>query len=133
MDRKDTGGGRGGGILTYVGDGLRVTEQTDELLSKFNQATCISIDTKNGPYKIFTIYRPPSSNEDNNSALNRLIAAMSSGRAVFVGDFNFRQIDWDNSRMYELDRHAESFLDTVTDSFLTQCVCVCVCVILQRS
>ena len=41
LDRTDTTDGRGGGILTYVKEGILAHEEQSDVLERFNQGTCL--------------------------------------------------------------------------------------------
>ena len=66
-------------------------------------------------------YRSPSSLNENNLELYRLVNEISRcgcKHIVWVGDFNFPGIDWDN---YSSSNKLEcEFIDTVLDNFLIQ-------------
>jgi hypothetical protein len=87
VDRENTGGGRGGGLLVYVKIGLQVLKLDHEAtfcqICKFSVSDMI----------FYLLYRPPSAGPDSISE----IAAVVSGagkNSVIIGDFNVPDIDW---------------------------------------
>ena len=70
------------------------------------------------------IYRSPSSNEEQNLALNNLIKEVVDSKhshKVIVGDFNYPQIDWKNLRTNRTgDAQARRFLETILENYLHQ-------------
>ena len=70
------------------------------------------------------VYRSPNSSSKNNESINDAILQMSElgyKHVVIVGDFNLRNIDWDNVCAIS-GKEEEAFVDTVQDAFLTQFV-----------
>lgn len=116
-DRTDTDHGRGGGIITYIMEGVTSVEINDPLYDDFNATLGVQINTKKGPVKILTVYRSPNSTSENNAAL---LSVMSKGdkSTLYVGDFNYRNIDWEN--LSGGDPSGRSFVEFTEDNFLTQ-------------
>ena len=121
-DRKDTTNGFGGGILTYAKSDLICHEMDLPLLDKFNQATGITVGDNHSNVNVVTIYRPHKLyNGDNLEENNeRLIGILSNAPnpTIFVGDFNYPKINWENQTTN--DRKSDNFLQAVQDNFLTQ-------------
>ena len=92
-DRNDTERGRGGGIMVYAMKDLSI-RRIDQPTT-FNQH--VSMEIKNGSedVKIHVVYRSPNSRRENDEELCNWVKGMS-GSNVFVGDFNFPDIDWGN-------------------------------------
>jgi hypothetical protein len=70
---------------------------------------------------LVSVYRSPNSSDDNNSDLNGLIDEMSASGCkyiVWVGDFNFPHIDWENLSCNH--KGENEFLETILDNFLIQ-------------
>ena len=70
------------------------------------------------------VYRSPNSTEENNIALNNMISSLNEEnftRTVGMGDFNYRDIDWNHwiSEAPE-DHSSHRFIEAVIDSFLYQ-------------
>ena len=70
------------------------------------------------------IYRSPSSSRDNFNHLVELLRKISSSRyshLLLMGDFNLREIDWNNCTTTVGEDHvATIFLECIRDGFLTQ-------------
>ena len=70
-----------------------------------------------------TIYRSPSSTDENDKAINDLITDLSSrhrGYNIIVGDFN-HHIDWPNDmKPSDRSRPSQQFVKTMQDNFLSQ-------------
>ena len=69
IDRNDTHNGRGGGILIYIKDGLKVNESP--IACDFNQYAGIQINTATYVLNLFVIYRSPNSTNENKNAYDR--------------------------------------------------------------
>ena len=118
-DRQDTKGGRGGGILVYVLQGISACEEKTEQCQQFDEAVCIQIEAKQGPIDLYTIYRSPNSSPENTQNLLSLLASRSKSRSIFVGDFNYH-IDWNNLSSESVN--GKDFLECLDDSYLEQFV-----------
>ena len=78
-------------------------------------------------YIVVFIYRSPSSCCDNNRKLNFLLKKISQlekyAKKIIVGDFNFRDINWENWT-YNSDNHCinSEFIECLRDCYFTQLV-----------
>ena len=63
-------------------------------------------------------YRPPDSSKVQDEALFKSIDHASQGKVLIMGDFNFAEIDWENSNSDE----SNLFLKCINDNYLIQCV-----------
>ena len=90
-DRRDTEGGRGGGILVYTKKELNVSKE--ECPTNFNQGVTIRVKCGRDDICIHVIHRSPNSKWENDSHLNEWIKKMR-GVNVIIGDLNFPDIDW---------------------------------------
>jgi Endonuclease/Exonuclease/phosphatase family. len=116
-NRGDIRGGRGGGLLVYVKDGL-VTE-TRDTNTTFNEVIALTIrNTLNQKLHIYLMYRSPNSDLENNSELNRTILRVPAN-SLLVGDFNYPDIDWN---MMDGSGQSAGFIDCCQSSFLDQSV-----------
>ena len=88
IDREDTGGGRGGGILIYGKTGLSL-EPIDAKTSFSQYCTFKVFDLT-----VYLIYRSPSSKQDNIGNLAELIRTCDK-KSVIIGDFNFPDMNWE--------------------------------------
>lgn len=95
-DRKDTSGGRGGGILAFVKkemSGWRVEEETI-----FNQCVHVKVKTEEGDdVSIKVVYRSPNLSRQNDEELCRWMRTIT-GRTCVIEDFNFPGINWSAGR-----------------------------------
>jgi len=100
----------------YVAD-----DQVSEIIeidSIFNEVLLVQIN-----FLISCIYRSPSSNADNDSLLCHLInqiCAHRNNELIIVGDFNFRDIDWDKWESTNNNKGENLFLSNLRDNFLFQ-------------
>ena len=118
LDRTDTTGGRGGGIIVYVKSGLNILVSDNNDI-EFNQYCSFTISTKSDEGLNFVcFYRSPNSTPDNNNKLCEVVRNMRKN-TIFVGDLNYPNIDWSDNTG---DRKTWPFLDCVDDKFLSQCV-----------
>jgi hypothetical protein len=87
-DRSDTTDGRGGGILVYGRQGLKILScDTD---SDFVQYSKFEVyDTT-----LYVIYRPPNSSQPNMDRLADLISSAGKN-TIMIGDFNLPGVDWE--------------------------------------
>ena len=72
------------------------------------------------------VYRSPNSPDENNQKLNDMISALNNephSRKVIMGDFNYREINWDHWLSNTSETHySHEFIESVRDSFLHQFV-----------
>ena len=113
-DQTDTTGGRGGGIIVYVKDGLNILV-SDHDDSDFNQYCSFSITTNDDVFNFICFYRSPNSSTINNNLLSEVIR----NAIIIIGDLNYPNIDWETSIG---DKKSETFLQAVNDKFLNQCI-----------
>ena len=111
-DRNDTAQGRGGGLLVYSKNGLKVTKI--ECNVTFNQYCCFTISD----ITIYLVYRSPNATVE---AMAGLIDLMKSVRknTIVIGDFNLPDINWSTG---EAAKRSETFLEAVEDAMLVQLV-----------
>jgi len=87
MDREDTAGGRGGGLLIYAKIGLSVL-----VLDKtvpFNQYCKFLVSD----VIVYLIYRPPSGGQTSLDNLTELVQKAEKN-SILIGDFNLPEVDW---------------------------------------
>ena len=111
-DRKDTSGGRGGGVLVYVRSGVNAWRMDQ---NPFNQVVTIRIKGEE-EVEISVIYRSPNSTNVNDEALCDWIRS-TNNRSLIIGDLNFPGINWEDGRS---DARGRQFHDACCDTFLTQ-------------
>ena len=88
LDRADTAGGRGGGIVIYTKIGLETLTLDKQV--DFEQYGVFKAED----VTFYVIYRPPNGGQPSIDGLSELI--QNAGKAsVLVGDFNVPEIDWE--------------------------------------
>ena len=109
------------GIIVYVD--CRLKSKQLFLNSKAVEHLIIEIQSKYTRLVLTTIYRSPSSTDENDKAINDLITDLSSrhrGYNIIVGDFN-HHIDWPNDmKPSDRSRPSQQFVKTMQDNFLSQ-------------
>ena len=79
--------------MVYVKEGLNILPC--DTGSSFNQHCKFVFKTNSESLHFYLIYRPPSSNQENLTELVNLLT-YSEKNAIFIGDFNLPEIDWNN-------------------------------------
>ena len=87
MDRTNTGGGRGGGIIVYARSGISALKIDRTIL--YSQLCSFLVND----VTINLVYRPPSANADSVTELAETLSKAGKSE-VFIGDFNLPRIDW---------------------------------------
>nr|VZI08040.1 unnamed protein product [Spirometra erinaceieuropaei] len=122
MFRRDREGRQGGGVLTYVKNGLNVSDKTDNF-SCSSEAIWLSIKVPSSPsLDVLTVYRPP---RRDNMADARLLEELEKFATrpdiLIMGDFNAPHIDWSSTHANSSEQtYDRSFLNTALKLFLTQ-------------
>nr|VZI31626.1 unnamed protein product [Spirometra erinaceieuropaei] len=122
MFRRDMEGRQGGGVLTYVKNGLNVSDKTDNF-SCSSEAIWLSNKVPSSPsLDVLTVYRPP---RRDNMAYTRLLEELEKFATrpdtLVMGDFNAPHIDWSSTRANSSEQTFDrSFLNTALKLFLTQ-------------
>ena len=121
LDRSDTTGGKGGGLLCYAKNGQKIAAFRSNDMDAFNQCCGVRIPWSNakGELSLVLAYRPPRSpGEDagNTSKLCNVIKSLE-GESLVIGDINLPGISWD---VLHSDAAGREFLDTVQDKFMVQ-------------
>ena len=117
---KDRENRRGGGVALYVRDTLQCC--INSKIKTDNKTESLWVDIKEGSHSVILglVYRPPSASQEINSSLWQEIDRASRYRQTCViGDFNFRNIDWN---LMVGNRESEEFLKVLQDNFLKQLV-----------
>ena len=115
--------GNNRGIIIFTHKSLSVSEvETDSSFSEF-----LRIRIKlhgNDILNVVCIYRSPSSSPENNALLLTELEKMSDTpetHTLIMGDFNLKEIDWENSTTITGPEHiASKFLEKTRDLFLYQ-------------
>lgn len=122
----DTKTGRG--IAVYTHESINRSVIQIQLDSVFEEACLLEIRLRGGDILLFgCVYRSPthSANSDqNNENLNNLfkiIAKKEYSHRCIVGDFNYRDINWNNwTTSNGPDSKESKFIETVRDCYLHQ-------------
>ncbi|BHF78268.1 hypothetical protein SprV_0602138100 [Sparganum proliferum] len=122
MFRRDREGRQGGGVLTYVKNGLNVSDKTDNF-SCSSEAIWLSIKVPSSPsLDVLTVYRPPRrDNMADARLLEELEKFATRADILIMGDFNAPHIDWSSTHANSSEQTFDmSFLNTALKLFLTQ-------------
>ena len=112
VDRQDTAGGRGGGLLVYSKAGKKILALDKVVV--FNQYCRFLIDD----ITVYLIYRPPGGGQESIEGLTELVRTAET-RTIMIGDFNFPEICWDSGQTAARTR---TFLETTTEAGMEQLV-----------
>ena len=112
VDREDTAGGRGGGLLVYTKTGVCICA-IDKVVP-FNQYCKFTVfDTV-----VYLVYRPPSGGPDSIAQLTEVVRETRE-QCLMLGDFNLPEIDWD---MGTTAGRSREFLAATEEAMLEQMV-----------
>ena len=112
VDREDTAGGRGGGILVYAKHGMQILSLDKTVI--FDQYCKFSVND----ITVYLIYRPPNGGQVSLDNLTRLLTGVES-RVILIGDFNLPEVDWEAGTGAARSR---TVLEAVEESMLAQMV-----------
>jgi hypothetical protein len=87
MDRENTAGGRGGGLLVYAKNGLKVFKL--DKVTEFDQYCKFLICD----VTFYLVYRSPNSPLKAIHSLENLLKSVNKN-SVMIGDFNLPDVDW---------------------------------------
>jgi hypothetical protein len=91
MDRENTAGGRGGGLLVYAKNGLKVFKL--DKVTEFDQYCKFLICN----VTFYLVYRSPNSPPPPTTevihSLENLLKSVNKN-SVMIGDFNLPDVDW---------------------------------------
>ena len=114
-DRRDTTGGRGGGIVIYT-RGVHAWKEEEE--TSFNQCAHVKIKNRKQVLNLYAVYRSPNSTTGNDAELCQWIRSMPQNEAkLIVGDFNYPGIQWENGTT---NARGRDFYECCMDMFLIQ-------------
>ena len=121
-DRADTGAGRGGGVLIWVRCDISAPESERPEFRQFKQCCCVKLPIRNGQeLELVLVYRPHRLYGDdevnaNNALLGSLFQSVQKP-AVFLGDFNCSDIDWETATSGSV---GSFLLHAASENFYTQ-------------
>jgi hypothetical protein len=111
-DRNDTPDGRGGGLLVYSKQGLKIL--SGDVDNTFNQYCKFDVhDTT-----LYLVYRPPNSTQQNMDKLAELISSTMEN-TIMIGDFNLPGVDWESGAASPCERRV---VEAVHDKLMEQMV-----------
>ena len=114
-DRKDTMGGRGGGIVVYT---RGIHAWNEEVTTSFTQCAHAKLKNEEHEMNLYIVYRSPNSTRENDIKLCEWIRSMPDNQErVIMGDLNYPGIDWENGAS---DARGRAFYETCMDAFLVQ-------------
>jgi hypothetical protein len=87
VDRADTGGGRGGGIVVYAKQGLQILKIDQDV------TLCQMCKFLVNDVELYVLYRPPNAVSDSVSEIADIVR-QAKKNSIFIGDFNLPEIDW---------------------------------------
>jgi hypothetical protein len=93
LDRQDTTGGIGGGVLVYAKTGLKLVPIDTGIV--FTQHVAFKVLTETDSINFVLVYRPPRNAAESYHGLTQLIESVQAN-TVLVGDFNLPSIDWES-------------------------------------
>ena len=109
------------GIAVYIANIINVTQV--ELSTSFNENITLSFFGVDKQFTLSVVYRSPNSATTNDLQLLQHITEItktSNGDKLFIGDFNFPNINWDTWSAPDGDTGSERFLDCLRKNFLFQ-------------
>lgn len=118
----------GRGIAVYTHESIEKSVVQIKPTVKFEEVCLLEFKLRGGDKLLFgCFYRSPTPSDlsdKNNEDLNSLLKSISNKKyshVCFVGDFNFKDINWSNCTTVHSEISKESrFIETVRDCYLTQ-------------
>lgn len=119
IKRNDREHRRGGGCLVYVKPNLNVVVEEGMTYTEGTETLWIKINAARELILLGVCYRSPTTAAINNDKLHALItkACTQYDSVVIVGDFNYRNINWE---LLQADAEGRPFLELTQELFLTQ-------------
>jgi exonuclease III len=124
--RKDRVGKRGGGVCMWIHNSLKVTPRDDLTNLNFEDSVWCQISLENqDTLLVGTVYRSPSSSDENNTALLDLLDRVDKDKhshLLVMGDFNnYTDVDFINCSCSASELSQSSkFLDKTQELLLVQ-------------
>ncbi len=110
--------GPGGGVLLYVHDSFPAVQLSH--VYNFKESVWCHLQMGVENVVVGCIYRPPSSDAENDASLAELIAHICSqhkGLVIISGDFNLPRIDWEHLCW---PANCDWFMDAIENNYLHQ-------------
>ena len=111
--------GNSRGIIVWVHESIPSVGY--DMDATFQESIWIDVTLSHEHLLFGCVYRSPSSSDENNMLLNEVIkkaGEQKMDQLLIVGDFNYRQIDWELSA--SSDPKCQAFIDSCEDVFLCQ-------------
>lgn len=118
-DRRCTDRIKGGGLLLYCRNDIKVVRVFDEGDSKCESLWVKVFDSFNEGIFIGLFYRSPSASQEETFDILKQLKVHARGNTVILGDFNFPEINWG---LRDAAGVAKEFLKVADDLFLLQLV-----------
>ena len=111
------------GVIVYTLIGLHVSAV--EIEKEFEEAVLLSINLDKGDTMLLgALYRSPNSSTPNNDALCKLIEKLGPeskySHVLLVGDFNYKNIDWETCYSKGSSADDDKFLQATQNAYLFQ-------------
>ena len=94
-----------------------------EVTNHFNEYVTIKLQVKSKNVIVSVVYRSPNSDINNDNKLNQFITeicTIHSGDKLFLGDFNFPTINWQQWTAPDGDTRANEFILCLRREYLIQ-------------
>ena len=93
---RDKAGRKGGGVALFVRDSVKCIINNSIKVGNYMESLWVEAIGKKGKLIIGVLYRPPNlSREDSEPLLREISRASRFSNVCIMGDFHFRNIDWD--------------------------------------
>ena len=116
----------GRGLLLYIKSDLSFSEVTLPPFNELEQVSVLIHTGKKESVLVQCVYRSPNSSDNTLQELDVLFKTSKVNNTtptyrIILGDFNFREIDWDQEISSASENHISTkFLEICRDNFLTQ-------------
>lgn len=116
---------RGGGVVLYIKEPFRSVIEKTPCFDKFEDCVWCTVKMYDLQLLVGVCYRSPASTTDNNMRLLDMLEKAVNGcthdRILVVGDFNYREIDYNNYDV-KADNNSDAckFFDKSLDLYLVQ-------------
>jgi len=116
-DRNNADKTRGGGVILYCREELGAVREFEDGENKSETVWVRIVDKDGDDVYIGLCYRSPTATEEYVKSLFEQITNFSNYRTIIMGDFNYRDINWEER---ESGPNGKEFLELVEDCFLFQ-------------
>ena len=111
-------------VSIWASESIIVSENQNPIFKRFNQSCSVNLPLADGSkvslvlvYRPHNLYRSEVTENENNENLCSLLREVNRP-SVFIGDFNYSDIDWEGLRANK--KCSRDFLEVTQDCFLTQ-------------